>query len=382
MSGEASFETVHGYRASGDSAAGIVLPINGLSSLSSRPDGHSPPSSLTNTKYRSNGLHAGCLSRLDGKPALEPVPEHPWESKYVLNAGAIALDGRVFLLYRAYGEEGVSRIGLAASHDGLRFTERLDRPVFEPMAPCESRGCEDPRLTKIGDRIFMTYTAFDGTIAQIALASISTTDFLRHRWGAWRRHGLFLPGCVDKDGALFPELFGGKFAMLHRIEPHIWIGFSSRAECPWPSQGHVVLASPTVGNSWDSNKIGAGAQPIKTRHGWLLITHGVDHSRVYRLGVMLLDLRDPTILIYRSPNYILEPITEWERGREGESWVPNVVFTCGAVPRDGPKDILDANDELIVYYGAADTLVSVATAKVGDLIPEEIRSAHIVPSST
>ena len=233
-------------------------------------------------------------------------------------------------------------------------------------------GCEDPRLTLIDDRIYMAYTAYDGLVAQIALASIGVKEFLNHRWGAWRRHGLVFPGFDDKDAAMFPEMFNGKYAMLHRVDPHMWITFSPHLRCPWPRREHKILAGTTFGMMWDARKIGAGAQPIKTKYGWLLITHGVDYDHVYRLGVMLLDLDDPARLIYRSPNFVLEPGTQWELGKDSSSWVPNVVFTCGALPRDGIS-FLDADDDLIVYYGASDTVMSAATAKIGDLIPEEFR---------
>jgi predicted GH43/DUF377 family glycosyl hydrolase len=119
---------------------------------------------------------------------------------------------------------------------------------------------------------------------------------------------------------------------------------------------------------WDSVKIGAGAQPIKTKYGWLLIYHGVDNDNIYRLGSMLLDLKDPTKLIYRSPNCILTPEEKCEVGEKGKSWVPNVVFACGAVSKV-EKEILDAEDEILVYYGAADTVICVATAKVAELVP-------------
>lgn len=315
---------------------------------------------------------ASSLKRIADNPILEPIKEHAWESKYVLNAGTIRLNGRVYMVYRAFGDDEVSRLGLAVSRDGLHFTERLDSPIFEPRVKSEQKGCEDPRLTLIEDRVYMAYTAYDGMVAQIALASIGVRDFLQYRWGAWRRHGLVFPGFDDKDAALFPELFNGKYAMLHRVDPHIWITFSPHLRCPWPRKEHRILAGTTTGLMWDGRKIGAGAQPIKTKYGWLLITHGVDYAHVYRLGVMLLDLKDPSRLIYRSPNCVLEPVAQHELGSE-DSWVPNVVFTCGALPVDDGKEILSADDELIVYYGSADTVMSAATAKVGDLVPEEFR---------
>jgi len=316
-------------------------------------------------------LQAGELVRFAGNPILEPIKEHPWESKYILNPGAINLNGKFYLVYRAVGEDNISRLGLAVSQDGFKFSQRLEKPIFEPKSKSEEKGCEDPRLTLIDDRIYMLYTAYGSLVAQIALASISVNDFLNYHWGAWRRHGLVFPGFTDKNGTLFPERFDERFAMLHRVEPHIWITFSPHLRCPWPRREHKILAGSRPGMVWEGEKIGAGAQPIKTKYGWLLIYHGTDHAHVYRLGVMLLDLSDPTILIYRSPNFILEPKEKYEVGEVGKHWVPNVVFTCGAVPREANKETLDGGDEILVYYGAADSVVGVATAKIAAFIPKE-----------
>ncbi|MDD5094175.1 MAG: glycosidase [Dehalococcoidia bacterium] len=316
---------------------------------------------------------AGMLTRYAHNPVLEPVNDHPWESKYVLNAGTIRLDGKVYLVYRAFGEDKISRLGLAVSKDGFKFEHRPDHPIFEPEGKDDAQGCEDPRLTRMGDRIYMTYTAYDGMIAQIAMASIPVDDFLREHWQSWQRHGMVFPGITDKDAALFPEQFNGKFAMLHRVDPHIWVTFSPHLRCPWPRRMHEILAGATSGMMWDATKIGGGSQPIKTRFGWLLITHGVDYAHIYRLGVMLLDLTNPAKLLYRSPNFVLQPEEKWELGKDEQSWVPHVVFTCGAVPAGEEKEILDAEDELIVYYGAADSVICAATATIGDLIPEKFR---------
>lgn len=315
---------------------------------------------------------AGPLVRFDANPVLSPVAANTWESKYLLNPGAIRLNGKVYLVYRAVGhDDDVSRLGLAVSSDGFSFDERLPEPIFEPATASEEKGCEDPRLTLIDDRVHMVYTAYN-TVAQIAVASISVNDFVNYRWKNWRRHGLVFPSLADKDGALFPAVFDGKFAMIHRVDPHIWISFSPHIRCPWPRREHKILAGSRSGLVWDSLKIGGGSQPLKTEFGWLMIYHGVDHNHVYRLGVMLLAEMDPTVLLYRSPNFILEPSEVFEIGHD-ESWVPNVVFTCGAVGRDGSKEVLGADDEILVYYGAADTVIGVATARVGDLIPREFR---------
>ncbi|MBO8126462.1 MAG: glycosidase [Firmicutes bacterium] len=315
---------------------------------------------------------AGQLKRFQGNPILSPVKEHDWESTYVLNSAAIRLGGKIYLLYRAFGDQKVSSIGLAVTNDGFHISERLPEPIFVPETQEESAGVEDPRIVRIGDRLYMTYTAYDGVVPQIALASISVDDFLARRWEKWERLGLAFPNFPNKDAVIFPEKINGRYAMYHRVAPSIWLSYADSIQCPWPKTGHKIIMGPRYGMLWDAIKIGAGAQPLKTRHGWLLIYHGVDYAIHYSLGVMLVSLDDPSNLIYRSPNPILTPEEEYEKGVKGQVWVPNVVFTCGAVPaRD--TDLLEDDDEVLVYYGAADTFIGVAKATVAELIPEPIR---------
>jgi len=313
------------------------------------------------------------LHRYEGNPLLEPVEGSYWESKYVLNPGALRIGDKVYLFYRAVGNDGISHIGLAIT-DGFKVLERLPEPIFSPQIPEEIMGCEDPRLVIIGDRIVMLYTAYDGNIAQIAAASISLQDFTAGNYTNWQRDGLAFKNIWDKDAIIFPEKINGKYIIYHRIEPSIWVTYSNELKFPiW--EKHAIIAGPRPGRMWDSMKIGAGAQPLKTRYGWLLIYHGVDYNYVYRLGVMLVDLNNPRKVIYRSPNPILEPEEDYEIGLSG-AWVPNVVFTCGAVPGTD-KDILDDDDEILVYYGAADTSIGVARATLADLVPESFRSTAL-----
>ncbi|HOQ10241.1 MAG TPA: glycosidase [Syntrophomonadaceae bacterium] len=309
------------------------------------------------------------LQRYEGNPLLEPLEGSKWESKYVLNPGALRFGDKVYLFYRAVGEDNISRIGLAIT-DGFKVLERLPDPIFSPEIPEEKMGCEDPRLIVIEDRIFMLYTAYDGNIAQIAAASISLEDFKAGNYTNWKREGLAFQNIWDKDAIIFPEKINGKYIIYHRIEPSIWVTYSSELKFPiWDK--HAIIAGPRPGRMWDSMKIGAGAQPLKTRYGWLLIYHGVDYNYVYRLGVLLVDLDNPRKVIYRSPNPILEPEEDYEIGLSG-AWVPNVVFTCGAVPGTD-KEILEDDDEILVYYGAADTSIGVAKATLADLVPESFR---------
>ncbi len=313
---------------------------------------------------------AGRLVRPMGGPILEPIPEHAWESRYVLNAAAVRLDDRVYLVYRAFGEDKTSRLGLAWSRDGIHMDGRLDTPIFAPKEAYESSGCEDPRITLMGDRLYMVYTAYDGVLPQIAMASIARKDFLEKRFSRWTRHGLLFPGVSNKDAVLYPETFDGKYAVYHRIDPAMWVSYTDVLTCPWPRSGHKIVTSPRSGMMWDGIKIGAGAQPIKTTQGWLNIYHGVDYEMTYRLGVLLMDLDDPSRVLYQSPNPILEPEVDFEIGKknDGDFWVPRVVFTCGAVlARE--TEIGEMDDEVYVYYGAADTAIGMAKARIGDLLP-------------
>jgi predicted GH43/DUF377 family glycosyl hydrolase len=309
---------------------------------------------------------------VDG-PILRPIKDHPWESTYVLNCAAVRLDGVIYILYRAFGEDEISRMGLAWTKDGCQIDGRLDEPVFAPEEDYESRGCEDPRITVIGDTLYMLYTAYNGELAQIAMASITKEAFLERDWKAWKRLGLGFPGVPNKDAVLYPEKIDGKYVVYHRIDPNMWISYLDTLTCPFPRTGHKVVIGPRPGMMWDSIKIGAGAQPMKTEFGWLNVYHGVDYLRYYRLGVLLVDEHDPAEVLYQSPNPVLEPEADFELGKgEGVYWVPRVVFTCGAVPGQD-KDVLGEDDEILVYYGAADTVIGVAKAKISELIPADVR---------
>lgn len=315
-------------------------------------------------------LPAARLTRPVEKPILEPIHKHKWESRYVLNAAAVRLDGTIYILYRAFGKDEISRIGLAWTKDGIHIDGRLDEPIYYPQDPTESAGTEDPRVTLIGDRLYMLYTAWDRRVPQIAMASIPVEAFIKHEFDRWERHGLGFPGLPNKDAVLYPQKFNGHYIVYHRIDPDMWISYLNDLTCPWPRTGQKIVTGPRPGMMWDGIRVGAGAQPIKTKYGWLNIYHGVDYERTYRLGVLFMDLDDPSIVIYQSPNPILEPETPYEIGKIGEKeyWVPHVVFTCGAVPAVD-KDVIDLDDEILVYYGAADSAIGVAKGRLRDLVP-------------
>ena len=299
------------------------------------------------------------LKRYDGNPILEPILSNTWESRMVFNCAAINEGGKTHIIYRARGVDGhVSRFGYAGTKDGFHIDERLSDPIFvgDPTNDFECFGCEDPRITRIGDRIYMCYTAF-GMVPgitrqeksiQIGMTSISVDDFLNHRWN-WEKRWFPFPRVDDKNACLFPEKINGKWVMYHRIYPYIWVSYSDDLK-NWG--GSKIVMSPQ--EDWEYFKLGSGAPPIKTSKGWLFVYHAVSREFRYQLGLALIDLENPEKIIWRSKEPLLKPEAPYER----KGAVPNVVFTCGAVLQ---------NDTLFVYYGGADTVICVATAELSDL---------------
>jgi predicted GH43/DUF377 family glycosyl hydrolase len=220
-------------------------------------------------------------------------------------------------------------------------------------------GCEDPRLTKIDDRVFMTYVAFDGySPPRVALTSIHIDDFLAKNW-QWKKPVLISPPkVIDKNACILSEKINSKYVIFHRIFPDILIDFVDDVDFDgttrWLKGEYKIRPRAAY---WDSRKVGAGAPPIKTKDGWLLIYQAVgerDPSR-YKIGAMLLDLKDPTRVLARSREPILEP----EVWYENEGWKSGVVYPCGAVV---------IRDHLFVYYGGADKVTCVASAKLDECL--------------
>jgi predicted GH43/DUF377 family glycosyl hydrolase len=297
------------------------------------------------------------MKRFEGNPIFSPEPSHPWESRRVFNAAAIYADSRVHILYRAMGDDSISRLGYAATSDGYHIDERSAQPVFGPAGIAEKDGCEDPRLTLLDGKLVMTYTAlsiYDGVFAyQISLTSASLDDFLHKRW-KWGERILPFSGIRNKDAVVFPKRVDGKIAMFHRFEPDVCIAYSDDFRC-WYDIKSIMT---TRVKSWDCWKIGAAGTPIELNEGWLFIYHGVDFDKVYRLGVALLDSYNPEIVRYRREEPILQPTEDYEKFGK----VPNVVFSCGNVVID---------DKVLVYYGGADSVVCVATYDLNELLPKK-----------
>ncbi len=325
------------------------------------------------------------LERFQGNPILKPETTHWWESKAVFNPAAIYEGGKVHILYRALGDTDTSVIGYASSRDGFHIDERLDQPVYVPREPFEgvgavrraevelsdnyasggsfSGGCEDPRLTRIDDRVYMTYVAYDGySSPRIALSSIHINDFLNKNW-KWKKPVLISrPDIVDKNACILPEKIDGKYVIFHRIFPDILIDFVDDldfdGEGRW-LEGQFKIPIRESSSSWDSRKVAAGPPPMRTKDGWLFIYHAIDDKDEfrYKMGAMLLAIKDPPRVLARTTLPILEP-SAWY---ENEGLKSGVVYPCGAV-------IL--KDQLFVYYGGADMVVCVATAKMSEFMSQ------------
>lgn len=290
------------------------------------------------------------MARFEGNPIITPVAGHPWESRMVFNA-AVYHNDRVHILYRAIGEDGVSRLGYASTWDGLNIDERLSYPVFEPATSYEKNGCEDPRITELEGRCAMTYTAY-GDIYQIGITTIPRENISEKRW-EWGERLYPFPNVKNKNAVIFPDRVEGRYVMLHRLDPDIYIAYSEDLK-EWKCNG--LIMSPRR-DSWDCLKIGAAGPPIAIDEGWLLVYHGVDLQKNYRLGVAILDKENPEEVVFRSEEPILEPEEPYER----QGFVPNVVFSCGSVLMDG---------QLLIYYGGADTVIAVSTYDMNEIIPD------------
>lgn len=290
-----------------------------------------------------------------------PNKDNWWESEAVFNP-AIWYDGdKVHMLYRAIGEleNYISRIGYASSEDGFSF-KRQKEIAIAPVEDYEKYGIEDPRLIGIDHQIFITYVVLSdyvsrGPIGSTALAT--TTDFKNYT-----RLGIITSkGSDTKNVVLFPDKINDKYLFLHR--PMGWIGqkFGVTKPSIWFGEGsaltsfekHTILLKPEY--EWEDSRIGSGPPPIKTKKGWLLIYHGVDKNLVYRAGAALLDISNPSRVIGRTAKPILEP----EEAFEKSGYVNNVVFPTGSC-------IID--DQLYLYYGAADKVCCVATIKLDSLL--------------
>jgi predicted GH43/DUF377 family glycosyl hydrolase len=313
-------------------------------------------------------LELPSLQRLPENPLLGPRDVHFTVASGAFNPAACVdhKSGRVVILPRIYEPDARrSCLGLALSTDGVHIDEVWDRPALFPEEPYEAWGIEDARITFLADegRYAITYTGYCEKGPRVCL--VTTDDLLDVT--RYRRHGPRIAG-DNKNTVVFPEKIGGRYAVLHRPMPRIVLAEVARLEDPWPEGGTPVLG-PEPG-TWRSGRVGAGAPPMRTPHGWLVPFHGatnIAEGNVYAMGWLLLDANDPTRVRFVSDRPALAPEASYEiwRGPLPQVDVNNfkdgvrVVFPSGMVSR---------GDDLLVYYGAADVYVAAARVRQSALL--------------
>jgi predicted GH43/DUF377 family glycosyl hydrolase len=291
-------------------------------------------------------------------PIFLPDPSSDWECYNVFNPGVLLHNGLFHMYYRAQGLDWTSRIGYAVSADGQHWN-RLREPVLAPCDDTDDRGVEDPRLVEIDGTFYMTYTAYGshfqgrgkpthsggGILPMVARSSNLLT---------WERLGPIVSGEDNKDHVLFPRKLGGRFAALHRRYPNVWLAYSDDLR-NWREADMAPVYGPRPNNEWDAMSVGSNGPPIETPHGWLCINHAYDHQHVYRMGVTLLDLEDPSKVIRRPKKPVFWPEQLWELRGD----VPNVVFSCANPVRDG---------QVYLFYGGGDHVIGLATCSLDDMV--------------
>lgn len=294
------------------------------------------------------------LVKHPANPVVTPA-QFPREIMYAFNPGAIRYNGEYLLMIDAATLAQPVVFWIARSRDGVNFV--LDpEPVDWPAPPADhAEDCVyDPRITRMGDDYIIMY-ASSSEAAGVRVGIVKTRDFVSfERISIASEQG-------NRNGVLFPEKINGLYARLDRPfgDPNdtcgMWVSYS-------PDLIYWGRSRPVMGpraGLWDGLKVGAGAVPIKTDKGWLEIYHGVTNTGaglIYRLGVCLLDLHDPSRVIARGEDAILWP----ERPYEMTGRVGNVVFTCNA--------LLDEDETVRIYYGAADTCIGLAEGKLSHLV--------------
>lgn len=318
------------------------------------------------TRLKNSGnTYRELFSRHPKNPILTAA-EWPYAVNSVFNPASTDFHGKTLLLARVEDRRGFSHLTKAVSDDGITGWQ-IDRwPTLEanPDLPEEAWGLEDPRITRLEelDAWAVAYTSYSRAGPTVSLAV--TKDFV-----TFEKYGSIMPP-EDKDAALFPRRFKGKWLLIHRPigaqasfaegagpGAHIWL---SRSEDLKYWGDHKILINARKGGWWDANKVGLCAQPLETPDGWLIIYHGVRQTAsgsIYRLGLALLDAENPDRVLHRGDEWVFGPRESYERSGD----VRDVVFPCGWI-----SDA--ASGTVRIYYGAADTCICLATASISDLL--------------
>lgn len=296
-------------------------------------------------------------SKYAGNPIISPDTSHSWEEAYTYNPAAWVQDDKVYMIYRAQNKAKISAFGLATSDDGYQFT-RLSNPIFTPSGDLESHGVEDPRVVRVNETYYMTYTAYDGTSARLCLAtSTNLTD--------WTRYGAMFPnfnvlsydgkGSVwSKSGAILPwKQPNGKY-MMYFGEGSIWYSYSEDL-LHWDQNPTRLFSHTNVTGQFDADLVETGPPPIQTTEGTLFLYNGAQlgtNYKNYSVGEVLLDSRTSTKILQRTTRAVIIPTTPQEASPNVQT--PNVTFAEGLVY---------FKNKALLYYGQGDQFIGVATGK-------------------
>lgn len=331
---------------------------------------------------------------------LTPETNTEWMNLKVYNPGIILENNTYHMWFNAVGSDWENKIAYAKSENGINF--KVNKfPIFEKGWKEETKGPMDPRVSKVDNKYFITYSSDNGKRRALSLA---TTGDLKN----WQRHGLMLrnwdaykagvfkiengerkeedPGKAErsKAGGIFPEKVKGKYLMIFG-NSNLWLAESDNGIDWYVDYEEFLL--PSSGDNFDSLSVQGGPPPIKTSKGWLYFYHGKRKgSGDYAIGYLVLDLNDPRKILYRTSEPVLVPEKDYEikglvdildGGFEAmsklsrvelenfveteykENRMPKIVFSCGAVL---------VEDKIRLYYGAADTVIGMAEARIEDLI--------------
>ncbi len=315
----------------------------------------------------------GVFVRAPYNPILTPIPSHSWESFAVLNPGVLNYKGKTYIFYRSMSMDNTSTVGLAISNDNATIDERLPYPIYVPREQFEMKlienansGCEDPRVTLINDRIYMFYTAYDSVhVPRVAVSSINIKDFIDRNF-VWDTPRIITPeGIDDKDACVFPEKINDSYLIFHRIGTDICADYTKTLDFSKDKIDTCITVLSPRNGTWDSSKVGISGPPVKTKHGWLLLYHASSKQHhTYRIGAVLLDINDPTIVLARSTDPIFEPTEDYEK----IGVVNNVVFPCGMAVDKG---------KVYLYYGGADKVVGLASCDLDDILGPLVRGQNL-----
>lgn len=290
------------------------------------------------------------FQRYKRNPIISPDSSNHFESEAAFNPTAVVYDGKVYLLYRAeglYNEISISTLCLAISDDGYNFKKHKNNPIIKPTMSEEKRGCEDPRITQIGDTFYLTYTAYDGMYPErsknIYTALATSKDLIN-----WEKKGIILRDI--KAAAICPEKINGKYIMF--IGGMKISVATSTDLLNWELDPDILL--DVREDKFDSRFVEAGPAPFVFQDKLVLFYNSADSKGIFNPSLALLDKKNPRKILYRADKPLMSPLKDYEvNGR-----IKNVIFADG---------LIEFNNKYFYYYGGADTCCAVATVPKKEL---------------